>query len=186
MARPPNRAVWSLFWLLASAAAPAVEGQSAPRPAKNSTAEQAPAAAPAQPLHFSHKAHVAALKLKCAECHANSGTGEQMSYPAAAQCMFCHVAIAKDRPDIQKLARFAKDKEEIPWARVYSVPDWVFWSHRTHLEAKVECEACHGRVAEMEATARATEVTTMGGCVGCHQKGGAGPTGCLACHEGKH
>jgi hypothetical protein len=99
--------------------------------------------------------------------------------------MFCHVALAKDRPDIQKLARFAKQKQEVPWVRVYSAPDWVFWSHRTHLDAKIECERCHGRVADLDVMARVTDVTTMGGCVGCHQKSG-GPTGCLACHEGKH
>ena len=140
--------------------------------------------APVQPLRFSHKTHLS-LKLVCADCHTSSETGEEMSYPPARKCMFCHVAVAKDRPDIQKLARFAKDKEDIPWVRVYSIPDWVFWSHRTHLEAKVACEACHGRVQEMEVTSRATGVTTMGGCVSCHQKSG-GPTGCLACHEGKH
>jgi protein-arginine kinase activator protein McsA len=92
--------------------------------------------------------------------------------------MVCHIAITKESPDLQKLRNFAKRKQEIVWVRQNKVSDWVFWSHRTHLEANVTCESCHGPVASMV-------VTTMGGCVSCHQQSG-GPTGCLSCHEGKH
>jgi hypothetical protein len=99
--------------------------------------------------------------------------------------MLCHVAVAKDSPDIQKLAKLAKLKQDVPWVLVAKIPSWVFFSHRTHREADETCESCHGPVANREVMLRETNVTTMGGCVNCHEKNG-GPTGCLACHEGKH
>jgi len=84
---------------------------------------------------------------------------------------------------IKKLARFSQSKRPIPWVRVYSVPAFVFWSHRTHLEAAQQCAACHGNVSEMDVL-QATNVTTMDGCVQCHEKKDAS-TGCVSCHEGR-
>ncbi len=137
-----------------------------------------------QPIPFSHKAH-AAVALKCSECHPNPDPGEAMTIPATAKCMQCRVAVAKEKPAIQKLTAYARNKEEVPWVRVYTVPDWVFWSHRTHTEGKVGCASCHGDVAESDVVVRVTNVTTMGGCVACHQKSGAA-TGCQTCHEDRH
>ena len=143
-----------------------------------------PSTAPPQPIPFSHKKHLS-LNLKCQECHANPDPGEQITFPPATKCMACHIAIAKDKPAIQKLAEFAKAKKDVPWVQVYRVPDFVYWSHRTHLDEKVKCEECHGVVAEMDVMAKVTNVTTMGGCVDCHRKNDA-PTGCESCHPGKN
>jgi hypothetical protein len=140
-------------------------------------------AAPEQPLPFSHKTH-SATGLKCQECHPNPDPGERMTLPAASKCMVCHITIAKDRPAIQKLAEFTKSKQPIPWVRVYSVAAGVYWSHRSHLEAGVTCDACHGQVAQTDAMAKVTSVTTMAGCIACHRKQHAN-TGCEFCHEGK-
>jgi hypothetical protein len=139
--------------------------------------------APAQPLPYSHKTHLA-LGLKCADCHTNPDPGDRIEFPATAKCMACHTTIAKDKPAIQKLAEFAKSKEPIPWARVYVVSAFVYWNHRSHLEAGVKCEECHGAVAQMDVMANVTNVTTMGACVECHRQKKAG-TGCEFCHEGK-
>jgi hypothetical protein len=139
--------------------------------------------APVQPLPFNHKTH-AATGLKCKECHPNPDPGDHMTLPATARCMACHATIAKEKPAIQKLAEFAKSKEPIPWVRVYSVPAEVYWNHRSHLMAGLECEACHGPVSQMEAMAKVTNVTTMNGCVECHRDKNAG-TGCGYCHEEK-
>jgi hypothetical protein len=98
--------------------------------------------------------------------------------------MACHTTIAKDKPAIQKLSGFAKSKEPIPWVRVYVVSAAVYWNHRSHVDAGVQCETCHGPVARMDVMANVTKVTTMGGCVECHQQRKAG-TGCAFCHEGK-
>jgi len=139
------------------------------------------AAPPEQPVAFSHKTHSTA-GLKCQECHPNPDPGDHMTLPAAARCMTCHSTIAKDKPEIKKLAEFAESKKQIPWVRVYSVPAEVFWTHRTHLSAAVRCESCHGPVSQMETMGKVTNVTTMEGCVRCHRERSAG-TGCGFCHE---
>lgn len=146
-------------------------------------AENSAAAAPEQPLPYSHKTHLS-LGLKCQDCHVNPEPGEKMTFPAASKCMSCHRSIAKDRPAIQKLASYSKSEEPIPWARVYAVPSGTYWSHRSHLEASLKCDQCHGDVPQMERMAKVTDVTSMGGCVACHKQYKAG-TGCEFCHEGK-
>jgi|HubBroStandDraft_6_1064221.scaffolds.fasta_scaffold136498_2 Cytochrome c7 and related cytochrome c len=146
-----------------------------------SNPEAASTAAPVQPLPFSHKTHLS-FQLSCKFCHTNPEPGNLMTLPAAQTCMGCHAAVATDKPAIQQLAAFAKSGQPIPWKPVYSVPGFVYWSHRTHLEASLSCEMCHGNVAQMEVMSRTTNVTTMAGCVACHRKKEA-PTGCETCHQ---
>jgi len=146
--------------------------------------QQEPAkTAPEQPIPYSHKTHLA-LGLKCADCHVNPEPGDKMEFPVISKCMACHRTVAKDKPAIQKLTEYANSNQAVPWVRVYAVTAGVYWNHRTHLEAKVGCENCHGAVAQMDVMANVTDVTTMGGCVACHQERKAG-TGCAFCHEGK-
>lgn len=158
------------------AAPPAVAGQSTAKPS-------AQAAGPEQPIPFSHKTHTA-ISLGCKFCHANPDPGNDMTFPDTQRCMACHQTIDRDQPSIQSLAKFAQSKKPVPWVRVYAVPAWVFWSHRTHLDAGVKCESCHGHVGQMDVVARVTKVNTMDGCVSCHQEKNA-TTGCRSCHEDK-
>jgi hypothetical protein len=155
----------------------------APSPRQSSAAkpDTGSAAVPVQPLPFSHKTHIG-FHLSCTFCHANPEPGNQMTLPAAETCMGCHARVAADKPSIQQLAKFAQSKEPIPWKPVYSVPAFVYWSHRTHLQAGITCEMCHGDVAQMEVITKTTNVTTMAGCVACHRRKDA-PTGCETCHE---
>ena len=135
-----------------------------------------------QPIAFNHKLH-SAQKLECTSCHDNPDPGESMTIPDAEFCMNCHQSIAAEKPTIKKLAQFARAKQAVPWERIYSLPAFVFWSHRTHLAARQQCAACHGDVASMEIV-RATNVTTMDACIDCHDKKDAN-TGCSTCHEGR-
>ncbi len=141
----------------------------------------AAASAPAQPIPFSHRKHVG-MQLPCSFCHTNPDHGVQMTLPPVSTCMACHTSVATDKPAIQKLTEIAKSGKQVPWVQVYGVPGFVFWSHDPHTQAKVDCGSCHGDVAKMDAIYRATNVTTMGGCVECHKQR-AGPTGCMSCHE---
>jgi c(7)-type cytochrome triheme protein len=149
--------------------------------AQQDSASTSTTAAPVQPLPFSHKKHLS-FQLSCKFCHTNPEPGNLMTLPAAQTCMGCHATVAVDKPGIQQLAAFAKSQQPIPWKPIYSVPGFVYWSHRTHLEAGLTCEMCHGKVAQMEAMSRTTNVTTMAGCVACHRQKEA-PTGCETCHE---
>ena len=137
--------------------------------------------APAQPIPYSHKKHLA-LGLNCKDCHTNPEPGNLMTFPATDKCMQCHVAVAKDKPGIQKLAEYAKSKQPIPWVRVYRVLPGVAWSHRPHLQASVNCETCHGQVRELDQMSEVTSVTTMYVCLNCHE-GNHAKTACTTCHK---
>jgi hypothetical protein len=146
-------------------------------PASTGTA----ASAPVQPIPFSHRKHVE-MKLPCNFCHSNPDHGVQMTLPPVAICMTCHTSVAIEKPAIQKLMSFATAGKRVPWVQVYGVPGFVFWSHAPHVQARVQCKDCHGDVEKMDVIYRATNVTTMGGCVECHKQR-SGPTGCMSCHE---
>ncbi len=138
---------------------------------------------PEQPLPFSHKTHIGIAKLNCADCHPGpSKFGEPMGFPAASKCMACHVAIAKDKPSIQKLTTLAKSPDPIPWERVYKLPDFVFFDHRYHLMNEAKCEDCHGAVATQNVTTNELGSTKMTFCQSCHIKMRAA-AGCTTCHN---
>ncbi len=136
--------------------------------------------APLQPVPYSHKQHVA-MGLTCKDCHAMPDPGELMGIPEAAKCMSCHRSIKTDSPAIQKLARFARERREILWVRVYQIPSYVDFSHKVHIEAGAGCETCHGAVAQRDQLWRETDIS-MAGCMNCHRQRKAS-LACRACHE---
>ncbi|HYT65567.1 MAG TPA: cytochrome c3 family protein [Vicinamibacterales bacterium] len=168
----PRRLIALLVLLLASSVALQSQGSSTPQ-------RSSPPGA-VQPLPYSHKKHIA-LGLQCRTCHVNPAPGKLMTFPATAFCMGCHQAIAADRPAIQKLASFAASGTSIPWVRVYKLPDYVFWKHASHLRPDITCADCHGSVAERDVIAQETNITTMAGCVSCHDKRQV-LTDCGDCH----
>jgi hypothetical protein len=137
--------------------------------------------APEQPIPYSHKTHLA-IGLDCKTCHKNPEPGNLMTFPATSICMSCHVSVATQKPSIKKLASLAKSGQPIPWVRVYTITKGVSWTHRKHLEAGIQCETCHGQVAELAAMSQVTSVTTMGVCINCHKLHNA-PTVCQTCHS---
>ncbi|HEY8996389.1 MAG TPA: cytochrome c3 family protein [Edaphobacter sp.] len=144
-------------------------------------AQDAPAKpAPVQPIPFNHKLHAADGKTTCDSCHIPRGDGSTLALPQAASCMKCHNTVATDNPDVKRLAEMAKNEDPIPWVRVYRVPSFVSFSHKTHTDAGSKCEDCHGPVAERTAISQEKE-TTMAACIGCHTAKGAKAT-CDTCH----
>jgi hypothetical protein len=134
--------------------------------------------APVQPIAFDHKLHVQTAKMTCNDCHAPRGDGSTVSMPQPPKCMTCHATIATDKPDIQRLAAAAKNEDPIEWVRVYRVPSFVTFSHKTH--AGSTCAECHGPVAERTAISLEKD-THMGTCIACHAAKQA-PTTCDTCH----
>ncbi|HEU4636000.1 MAG TPA: cytochrome c3 family protein [Edaphobacter sp.] len=145
----------------------------------SSAAPEPTATAPAQPIPFNHKLHMQTAKMSCNDCHEPRGDGATVSLPQPPTCMKCHVSIATDKPEIKRLAEAAKNEDPILWVRVYHVPSFVTFSHKTHAGNK--CEECHGPVAERTAIAQEKD-TNMGSCIACHQAKGA-PTTCNTCHS---
>ena len=141
------------------------------------------AAAPEQPLPFSHKVHTDTAKLVCRDCHPTPEKfGGEMGFPPASKCMACHVLIAKGKPAIRKLAEFAAEKQAIPWVRVYRLAEFVFFDHRYHLMNQAKCEDCHGDVSQQDVVADGLGATKMVFCQSCHVKTHASGV-CTTCHN---
>ena len=84
----------------------------------------------------------------------------------------------------------SRPRNPIAWVRVHKLPDFVYFDHRPHVNAGVECQRCHGPIETMERV-RQVEDLSMGWCVNCHrdvnQTGVAGKpveasTDCDTCH----
>ena len=134
-----------------------------------------------QPIAYRHRTHVA-LGLKCTNCHTMPGEGAVATYPEESTCMGCHATIKKESAEIQKLAAFAAKKERVPWARVYRLPDIVWFNHALHVKtAKAECSVCHGEVEKRDVLFQEKSIS-MPGCMACHAKHEA-PNGCDVCHS---
>jgi hypothetical protein len=133
-----------------------------------------------QPIPFSHKKHCD-LGLGCDTCHKQGPKGENERIPTAADCMDCHQSIKTGNPDVQSIANYAKGSTPIPWVRIYTVPDFVHFSHKAHLDAKFKCEECHGPVGSQDVLAKEKDFT-MKTCIGCHRVNKA-RTGCDLCHK---
>jgi hypothetical protein len=124
-----------------------------------------------QPIPFSHKTHARA-GLACAGCHPG--------FPNEDQCMACHAAIRAESPSIRKLAAYQKERKRIPWARIYTLPDYVVFSHETHRKGRVGCAECHGPVAERDVLDQEKPLG-MPACMDCHERRRAS-NACDACH----
>ena len=142
-------------------------------------------AAPPQPLLYSHRVHVGA-GLQCLFCHSGAMRASVAGIPSVEKCMGCHAVIATDRAAVQELAGYAERGESIPWRRVNVQPDFVYFSHQPHLGAGLNCETCHGNVAEMDA-ARPVNRMDMGWCLKCHldqpEEKVSRLADCLTCHK---
>ncbi len=164
------------------------------------------AAAPAQPIAFSHQIHAGQYKIDCQYCHADARRSEYAGLPSVTRCMGCHKITAADRPEIQKLAKHFAEQAPIPWVRVFKVPEYVHFPHKPHVRAGVACQTCHGPIETMAVVAAKTGqnfvndllnlVTfhpaptplTMGWCVECHTTMNAtrdtkAPLECITCHH---
>ena len=138
---------------------------------------------PQQPIAFSHRMHAGTLELKCSQCHPNPEPGEKMTIVVASSCMQCHAEVAADRPEIRKLAAFAKNNRDIRWARIYQIPADVMFSHKAHVALGSICKDCHGQVAERERLYLEGDIS-MGSCINCH-KAKEASTDCSFCHQPK-
>lgn len=82
-------------------------------------------------------------------------------------------------PEIQKIydalaldAALKRDPQRAPkpiaWTRIYRLPDFAFFDHRSHITAGVTCQTCHGAVETMEQVRQVPDLS-MGWCVNCHR-----------------
>lgn len=134
-----------------------------------------------QPINFSHKKHAGDNGIDCTFCHSYVDKSPRADVPALQKCMDCHAYIATDKPEIKKLRTYWEKKEPVPWLRVYSLQEFVYFSHKRHIKRGIDCAVCHGDVKNMERI-RKIRTLNMGWCVNCHRTYGASDD-CLKCHK---
>ncbi len=140
------------------------------------------AAAPVQPIEFSHVVHAGAYRIDCQYCHADARRSPYAGLPSVQRCMGCHkITAAQGNPEVQKLHRAWNDKTPILWERIHKLPGFVYFSHKRHVQADLACQTCHGPVERMQRVAQVAPLT-MGWCVSCHAER-KGPLDCVVCHH---
>ncbi|HXT86195.1 MAG TPA: cytochrome c3 family protein [Verrucomicrobiae bacterium] len=134
-----------------------------------------------QPIAFTHKVHLA-QGLQCVNCHTGVDEGPDARIPSVSFCMTCHQVIAKDKPEIKKVAAYRARGEDIPWQRVYGFEPsaHVKFNHAPHIRAGVQCAACHGDMTKQTVAERKVNLT-MGYCIDCHQQKKVS-VDCVTCH----
>jgi hypothetical protein len=100
--------------------------------------------------------------------------------PRIRVCFSCHRIVKTRTPEVEKIFSWWEKKEEIPWVRLYQLPRFTLFSHKRHVRAEVDCETCHGNMAEVTEAVRLVN-HTMGTCLTCHKQHNAS-TDCLTCH----
>ncbi len=136
---------------------------------------------PEQPIGFSHPIHVGELGLDCTDCHQTVEVSRHPGFPPLEFCMDCHEDAATDRPEVQKLIRHWEEQEPVEWVEVYELPWHVYFTHKRHIKADVDCAECHGDVS-VQMPIRQVRALRMGWCVNCHRERGAS-TDCWTCHK---
>jgi len=134
-----------------------------------------------QPIFFSHKKHSGEKNIECNFCHILAKESQRADVPSLKKCMDCHITIAKDSIEIKKLYSFWEKRQPIQWLKVYSLPSFVYFSHKRHIKRGIDCVVCHGDVKNMERVKKVRSLK-MGWCVGCHREFG-GTDDCIACHK---
>lgn len=137
--------------------------------------------APRQPVDFSHKLHAGQFGIRCLFCHRYAKVSRVAGVPDVDTCRSCHVYIASDRPEVKKVLGYWNRQEPIPWVKVHDLPDFVYFPHRTHLAAGLDCHSCHGAVETMERVKRLSGLN-MTWCLDCHRERGVG-IDCWICHK---
>lgn len=134
-----------------------------------------------QPIAFNHRAHVVNAKMDCSYCHEYYSKSAAAGLPPIQTCVTCHSAIASENAEIKKVLSYWERHEEIPWVRLYQMPDHVIFTHKRHIQAGVSCNVCHGNIGESTRSVREVQ-HTMGSCIACHKAKGAS-IDCWTCHK---
>ncbi len=137
-----------------------------------------------QPVPFSHNLHIDEVDLECTDCHLRVEDHQRATLPALEVCQDCHSEELTETALEEQLLAYTTSDQAIPWRRIYTVPDHVYFSHRRHVTSgNLDCQLCHGAVAEMTEPAKYPVVeVTMDNCMECHSERQI-TNDCLACHR---
>lgn len=137
-----------------------------------------------QPVAFNHRKHTQDLGLDCVFCHPHVRTGAHSGLPNATTCSMCHSAIQGTSAEAARVTELLEAGDSLRFNKLFRLPAHVFYTHRRHVGvAELECNSCHGPIAETERPpSRALVQVDMDFCISCHRKSGAS-LDCNACHR---
>lgn len=137
-------------------------------------------ASPTQPIAFSHAPHTE-NQIACVFCHEFVEDHAAAGIPRTELCGSCHSAMPQETEATRKLMEFVESEKQIPWVRVFEVPQYVRFPHKWHVRAGVSCEECHEGVGESLTTSRRIDIK-MAWCMDCHEERKAS-IDCVTCHK---
>jgi hypothetical protein len=143
---------------------------------------------PEQPIQFNHSLHIG-FGVQCLYCHPGAWKVASASIPTQTKCWGCHQQFPIKGEEQQILANAVANNEPIQWVPVFIMPDFVFFNHRPHIAAGLNCETCHGEISR-QAVAEPRPRLNMGWCLDCHRTQAANNevlltklTDCGTCHR---
>jgi hypothetical protein len=137
-----------------------------------------------QPIVYNHYKHTQELELECTICHVGVRTEIRATLPSTETCIGCHEEPVTESAEEEKIRQYYARKEDIPWQRLFQVPEHVFFSHRRHVTvAGLDCAKCHGDMAtRKKPPKKAPMAISMKACMSCHRKLQA-QIDCVSCHH---
>ena len=145
--------------------------------------------------------NVGGFGIPCLYCHTMPYKGRHSTVASTAVCMNCHSTVGLNKEWVLKMKEYWDRGEPIPWVKVHDLPDFVYYDHSAHLNARYDkgewklarvdaqgkeinaCEHCHGKV-ELDEVVRVKNSFNMQWCLDCHRKPDMkGPTDCVTCHR---
>jgi len=123
---------------------------------------------PVQLVPFSHQIHAGQLGLDCRYCHNGVEKSWFANIPGASTCMNCHNQVLKDDPRLKIVRDSAETGKPIAWVQIHKVPDYVYFNHEVHVRRGMGCDACHGRIDQMDEV-RHDKSFSMSFCLDCHR-----------------
>lgn len=130
------------------------------RSGKNLTAKQSHS--------FSHKMH-SKYNITCLSCHYQAETNSLANLPSTKDCLMCHVALKTESELLRSIINSYDSLISLVYLKVYDLPDYVKFSHSTHINSGIDCATCHGYVDQMDSVYQVRDLT-MAWCVKCHRK----------------
>ncbi|OGG93545.1 MAG: hypothetical protein A2508_09810 [Candidatus Lambdaproteobacteria bacterium RIFOXYD12_FULL_49_8] len=127
-----------------------------------------------QPIKFSHVTHAGKNEVPCEFCHIYARRSITSGIPPVRTCFGCHQVVSgttdEQKTEIKKVLEYWERQEPIPWKKVHDVPDFVYFSHKRHIQIGFDCTQCHGDVTKVEEWNFDTmkQQLSMGWCVKCH------------------
>jgi hypothetical protein len=97
--------------------------------------------------------------------------------------MNCHKVVKTTSPLIKQVQAAWNEGRAIQWIRIHELPDFVYFPHKRHLAAGLQCQTCHGDIQTMSRVYQYAPLT-MGWCLECH-RGRSTPSDVLARMEAK-